>query len=562
MSSLFRKFMQSLLVVGLVVLSMASILSAQGPLTAEDGTTVAEGFNGPQGVLVDDDGQIWVIDSGLGGEEIIPWISPEGQSVDAQFGQTAQIVKVSPEGTQEVVAMLPSIFTGADTVGGARLALLDGVLYATSGQGIGDPTVAAPENAGAVVKIVDGEVVEVANLWDFERAENPDPALFDSHPYGLTAGPDGMLYVADAGANDLLKIDPATGEVSLVAVFDPIPGVFPRPDLGGELLTDAVPTGVVVNEDGSAYVSYLSGAPFVPGSSKVVMVSPDGEVSDYATGLTMLTDLRRGPDGQLYAVQFGIFTDQGPTPDSGAIVRVAEGEGSEPVITGLAFPTSLGFDAEGNAYVTVNGVGAPGSGAVVKFDGVAQAMERSDEAMATPEATEEAMEEATPAATEEPMEEPTSAPTEEAMEEATPEATEEAAEEAMAEATPAATEEAMEEPTPAATEEAMEEPTPVATEEAMEEEMAGATPVATEEAMEEPTPVATEEAMEEPTSVPTEEPMEEATPAATEEPRAEAPTTLPVTGAPAQSNGWMPFVVVLFAVLTGGLLWRRSRNAR
>jgi sugar lactone lactonase YvrE len=529
MNRLLQKSVRIVLVVGILVLSMVGVLSAQGGLTAEDGVVVAEGFNGPQGVLVDADGAIWVIDSGLGGEEIIPWISPEGQAVDAQFGQTAQIVKVAPDGTQEVIAVLPSVFTGADTVGGARLALLDGVLYATSGQGIGDPTVATLENAGAVVKIVDGEVTEVANLWDFERTENPDPALYDSHPYGLAAGADGMLYVTDAGANDLLKIDPATGDVSLIAVFAPIPGVFPRPDLGGELLTDAVPTGVVVGEDGAMYVSYLSGAPFVPGSAKVVMVSADGEISDYATGLTMLTDLQRGPDGHLYAVQFGIFTDQGPTPDSGAVLRIGEGDSSQEVISGLSFPTGISFDAEGNAYVVVNGVGAPGSGAVVKFDAVAAATQRSDEAMATPEATEEAAEE--------PMAEATAAPTEEPM----------------AEATTVPTEEAVEEATAVPTEEAMEEATPAPTEEAMEE----ATAVPTEEAMEEATAIPTEEAMEEATAVPTEEAMEEATPAPTEEAMEEAPTTLPVTGGAASNNSWAPMIAVLFAVLTGGLLWRR-----
>jgi sugar lactone lactonase YvrE len=81
----------------------------------------------------------------------------------------------------------------------------------------------------------------------------------------------------------------------------------------------------------------------------------------------MLTDLRMGPDGNLYAVQFGLFTEQGPQPNSGAIVRVQEGDASEVVMDGLSFPTSIDFDAEGNAYVTINGVGAPGSGQVVKF---------------------------------------------------------------------------------------------------------------------------------------------------------------------------------------------------
>lgn len=84
----------------------------------------------------------------------------------------------------------------------------------------------------------------------------------------------------------------------------------------------------------------------------------------------MLTDLRRGPDGELYGVEFGMFTEQGPVPNAGSIVRIHEGDASEVVVSGLPFPTSLVFDADGNAYVTINGVGAPGSGAVVRFDGL------------------------------------------------------------------------------------------------------------------------------------------------------------------------------------------------
>jgi hypothetical protein len=67
-------------------------------------------------------------------------------------------------------------------------------------------------------------------------------------------------------------------------------------------------------------------------------------------------------------VEFGMFTEQGPVPNAGAVVRIHEGDASEVVVSGLPFPTSLVFDPDGNAYVTFNGVGAPGSGAVVRFD--------------------------------------------------------------------------------------------------------------------------------------------------------------------------------------------------
>ncbi len=171
--------------------------------------------------------------------------------------------------------------------------------------------------------------------------------------------------MADAGVNDLLKVDPTTGETELVAVFAGLPGPFPNPARGDAMEVDPVPTGIAFDADGNAYVSLLSGFPFVPGSAKVLAVDASGNVSDYATGLTMLTDLRSAPDGQLYAVQFGIFGEQGPTPNSGAVIRIQEGDASEVVVDGLAFPTSLDFDPDGNAYVTINGAGAPSSGAVM-----------------------------------------------------------------------------------------------------------------------------------------------------------------------------------------------------
>ncbi|MFQ5856042.1 MAG: ScyD/ScyE family protein, partial [Anaerolineae bacterium] len=183
-------------------------------------------------------------------------------------------------------------------------------------------------------------------------------------------GPDGNLWVADAAGNDLLKIDPTTGEIELVAVFDGVPGPFPNPNRGGAMESDPVPTGVAFDEEGNLYVSFLPGVPFLPGAAKVVQVTPDGQVSDYATGLTMLTDLRTGPNGNLYAVQFGVFTEEGPVPNSGAIIRVGAGDASKVVVDGLSFPTSIDFNADGDAYVTINGVGPPGSGAVVLYKGL------------------------------------------------------------------------------------------------------------------------------------------------------------------------------------------------
>jgi len=333
---------------------------------------IADGLNGPMGLLLDDDGNLFVVDSGIGGDQTFTTTDPEsGSEVTVSVGNSSRIVEIVPDGTQTEVANLPSVLEGGEASGGNRLALLDGVLYATSGGWQEGLPMDRPSQIAAVVSVgKDGTVDEVANTWDTEVAQNPDGFVKEAHPYGLAAGPDGLLWVADAGANDVLTVDPESGEVKVVATIDGITGPVPNSARGDAMEEDPVPTGIVPTKDGGAFVSLLSGFPFVPGSSKIVAISSEGDVSDYATGLTMITDLRMGPDGDLYAVQIGEFTAQGPKLNSGAIWHIHEGDASEVVYSGLSFPTSLAFTKDGDAYITVNGTGEPGSGQVILVPGL------------------------------------------------------------------------------------------------------------------------------------------------------------------------------------------------
>jgi hypothetical protein len=345
---------------------------------------------------MDESGVLWVIEAGVGGDQDLPFTDPQsGQTITANYGESAQVITIAPDGTKQVVTALPSVTTNTDILGGARLATLNGKVYATIGQWLGDPEVEAGlPNMGVVAEISEGSATAVASTWDFERSQNPDGLITDSHPFGLSSSPtQGVLWIADAGGNALLRVNPLSGRVRLVAAFEGIPAPFENPGRNNEKLTDPVPTAVV-ERDGVLYVSFLSGFPFVPGSAKVVTVGTDGTVSDYATGLTMLTDLQLGPDNQLYAVQFGVWGENGPTPDSGALIRVAEGDASSVVVGGLSFPTAVTFNPNGDAYVAINGVGAPGSGQVVMYPGIT-ATEAVAAAAAAPAATETLTETAT-----------------------------------------------------------------------------------------------------------------------------------------------------------------------
>ncbi|MEZ0164867.1 ScyD/ScyE family protein [Kineococcus sp. LSe6-4] len=227
---------------------------------------------------------------------------------------------------------------------------------------------------------------ELANNPDGQTQFGPDGAPLDalSNPFAVLAGrgPDQRVFVADAGANDVLAVDPS-GEVSTffvppVVTTGACEGV-PNND-PASTGCDPVPTGLAWGPQGHLFVSTLSGE--APGEGRVYELDPcDGTVLGVTSGFTAPTGVAVGDDGTVYVSELleGAPEGEGPPPADfdpttvGRIVAVApDGERSAAQVT---MPLGLRFTG-GHLYSTAFSVaglflGRPGLGQVVRVDDAA-----------------------------------------------------------------------------------------------------------------------------------------------------------------------------------------------
>lgn len=184
-----------------------------------------------------------------------------------------------------------------------------------------------------------GERAEIEVLTQF-RCSIPDRnSIYRfSNPWGLDIR-GSNLYVADASMDTLVRVDIRTGRAQTMTRFARIPN---DRQVGPPVL-DAVPDSVHVYGD-DLLVTLLTGFPFTPGNSRVMLVDGrTGQPSPFILFNNSVVDLvyrpRRGARAEFYVLEFS--TDQGvqPTPP-GRLLRYASPSPTV-LVDGLIAPTTL-----------------------------------------------------------------------------------------------------------------------------------------------------------------------------------------------------------------------------
>lgn len=321
----------------------------------------ATGLQGPRGLRFGPDGSLYVAEAGMGGTtstagqcaQVIPPVGPY------TGGKTARISKIDASGKSTVVAQgLPSSRDGmgdqSAVVGVADIEFIGTTLYALiTGGGCSHGNADTPNS---VLKVnADGTTTRITDLSAYVKAHPvAKPEQDDFEPDGdfySMAQAGGNLYVVEANHGELIKVTP-DGTASRVIDFSASQGHI-------------VPT-VAAYRDGNFYVSNLDTFP-VTGKSKVLKVTPGGDLSVVTNGLSAVLGIAYDGQGRLYALQMSTAPNAGPVPGSGNVVRMTASGAWEPVATGLFFPTGMTFGPDGMVYVSNMGFGPP-VGQIVKVN--------------------------------------------------------------------------------------------------------------------------------------------------------------------------------------------------
>ena len=320
---------------------------------------IASGLSNPRGFTWSSDGTLYLAQAGIGGEDLL--VEAEGFTV---MGGPTSTVDTIANGCATPVAegLHSSLWQEAGWIWGAMdVEFLNDQLYVLiSGSGESWGT---PDLVSGIYRVENDGSITLANDISNWLPDNPPEVIAPDY-----AGMDGSEFDMEP-AGDAFLVSVADGGQIIRAVPDGEMTLFA--DLSAGHL---VPTGIAIDSEGNAYIGFETTPPYPNGASKVVMITPDGTVSDAWTGLTAVTDVEIGPDGALYAAEMSIDnSEEAPFLNSttGRIVRQTGPDTLEAVVTDAPPPVGIGFGADGALYFDYPAFGpsaGEGLGVIARVD--------------------------------------------------------------------------------------------------------------------------------------------------------------------------------------------------